>query len=76
VVDQTGLAGTYSFTFEYAGRLDLAGAFPAALPDGEVEPASDFFVALRQQLGLEVKETKGRFDVLVIDRIDRVPTEN
>jgi len=76
VVDKTGLAGTYSFTFEYAGRLDLAGAFPPALPDGEVDTAPDFFAALRLQLGLEVKETKARFDVLVVDRLDRVPTEN
>ncbi len=76
VVDKTGLDGVYSFTFEFAGSWGPGGAFPAARPDGQPDPASNLFDALRQQLGLRLDEGKARLDVLVVDHVDKVPTEN
>lgn len=32
--------------------------------------------ALRDQLGLKLQRKKGPMETLIIDRIDRVPTEN
>jgi uncharacterized protein (TIGR03435 family) len=75
VVDKTGLEGLYSFTLEFSGAWGPGGAF---LPprDGEPDPASTLFDALRQQLGLRLDEGKARLDVLVVDHADRIPTEN
>jgi uncharacterized protein (TIGR03435 family) len=77
VVDKTDLDGKYDFTLEYAGRRNSpGGAFPQPLPDGETDTAPYLFDALRQQLGLILKEGKAALDVLVVDHADRVPTEN
>jgi len=76
VVDKTGLDGRYDFTFEFAGRMSAGGAFPPPLPDGETDTAPALFDALQQQLGLKLEKTKAKLDVLVVDRVDRVPTEN
>jgi uncharacterized protein (TIGR03435 family) len=77
VVDKTGLDGKYDFTLEYAGRRNSpGGAFPQPLPDGEADTAPFLFDALRQQLGLVLKEGKAPIDVLVVDHADKVPTEN
>jgi uncharacterized protein (TIGR03435 family) len=75
VVDKTGLAGLYSFTLEFSGGWGPGGAFLPP-PDGETDPASNLFDALRQQLGLRLDEGKARLDVLVVDHADRIPTEN
>jgi uncharacterized protein (TIGR03435 family) len=74
VIDKTELSGKYSFTLEFelegdvvaqVGDLDDAGG-----------PAPSLFGALQQQLGLKLEEKKLRRDVLVIDHIEKVPTEN
>jgi len=75
VVDKTGLPGTYDFTLEFAGRFQ-SGAYPAPLPDGELDTAPFFFDALRQQLGLQLEEKKEKLPVLVVDSLDKLPTEN
>lgn len=75
VVDKTGLDGTYDFTLEFAGRFQ-SGAYPAPLPDGQLDTAPDLFTALQQQLGLKLEEKKAPLNVLVVDHVDRVPTEN
>jgi uncharacterized protein (TIGR03435 family) len=76
VVDKTGLDGRYDFTFEFAGRMTVGGAYPAPLPDGETDTAPTLFDALQRQLGLKLERGKAKLDVLVVDRVDRVPTEN
>ncbi len=67
IVDCTGLTGTYDFTLEFSA---VAGP-PAGLP-----PAPDLITAVHEQLGLDVVGKKLPFDVLVIESVDRAPTEN
>ncbi len=79
VVDKTGLAGIYDIRMEIAGV-----AFPVAAPDGTLAPAASdpvgggptVFAAV-QQLGLKLtKVADVQVDVMIVDRIDRTPTEN
>ncbi len=73
VVDKTGLTDKYDFTLEYTTAL------PAATPDGIAESsiAPDLAGALQKQLvGLQLVRTKVPFDVLIIDTVDQLPTEN
>jgi uncharacterized protein (TIGR03435 family) len=67
VVDRTGLTGAFDMSVEWALAPD-----PATLPNSPVEDAGPTFLeALREQLGLILKSTKGPVDVLVIDHVER-----
>ncbi len=71
VVDVTGLPGVYDFTLEFSTELssEVGGA--------DVGPeAPDLATALREQLGLQLVARKLPFKVVVIDAIDRFPSEN
>jgi uncharacterized protein (TIGR03435 family) len=69
VVDQTGLKGSYEFKLDWtpAGRLN-------ASPDGTA--GISLFDALEAQLGLKLENRKIPLPTVVIDHIDRVPSEN
>jgi len=71
VVDMTGLADNYDFTLEYAPESTRAGG-PAAEPDA----APSLFTALQEQLGLKLEQSKAQIEVLVVDRVEKTPTEN
>ena len=64
VVDKTGIAGSYDFKLKFA---------TANHPDSNLP---DLFTALQEQLGLKLQPEKIPVDFLVIDRVDKVPTEN
>jgi uncharacterized protein (TIGR03435 family) len=53
-----------------------AGGDPAnrIVPDGDPPPT--IFVALQEQLGLKLEARKGPVELLVIDSVERTPTEN
>jgi uncharacterized protein (TIGR03435 family) len=76
VVDKTGLDGSYDFTFEYAGLPNAGGSHPPPLPDDQTDTAPFLAEALKAQLGLQLEEKKAKLDMLVIDHVDRIPTEN
>jgi uncharacterized protein (TIGR03435 family) len=67
VLDYTGLEGTFDLTLDW--KQDGAAA---------VEGGSDasIFVAINEQLGLKLEPRKVSLDVLVIERINKVPAEN
>jgi uncharacterized protein (TIGR03435 family) len=73
VVDRTGLTGKYDFTLEYSQERKSS---PGADPLGTVVDAGPNIVDAVQQLGLKLESKKAPIDVLVIDHIDKVPTEN
>lgn len=56
----------------------LPGAPPDArqIPDGNDPSGLTLIGALQQQLGLRLHSAKASIDILVIDRVNRVPTEN
>ncbi len=91
VTDATGLKAKYDFTLTYApeqmnGPMGpgpiLAGAAPpagGAAPSAslnEPEPLLDLFGAVQAQLGLKLEPKKGPVELIVIDHIEKTPTEN
>jgi uncharacterized protein (TIGR03435 family) len=84
VFDETGLTGTYDFAITYEPAYGAckgctlggggASAPPPPPPPDEAPPVLS--VALDQQLGLKLERRQRPVDVIVIDRIDRVPVEN
>jgi uncharacterized protein (TIGR03435 family) len=75
VVDKTGLTGQYDFNLKWTPDSwgPVAEEFSWMLPESVSGPS--IFTALREQLGLELKPTKGPVDILVIDRLEH-PSEN
>jgi uncharacterized protein (TIGR03435 family) len=68
VVDRTGLTGTFDIDLQWTSGV--AGPPPggnAASPDD----GPSIFTALQEQLGLRLDSTRGPFDVVVIDAIQR-----
>jgi uncharacterized protein (TIGR03435 family) len=52
------------------------GAEPAGVGGPDSDPGPSLPSALQQQLGLKLESKKGMVDIVVIDRVERVPTEN
>jgi uncharacterized protein (TIGR03435 family) len=76
ITNKTGLTGTYDFTLEYAGAFIAAERLSPDLRDRLDEKGPSIFTALEKQLGLKLEKTKTKAAVLVIDHIDRTPTDN
>ena len=86
VVDKTGLTGIYEFTLQFAGTMSMAGVPPSPPPaeDAAMPAASDpteglpnIFSAVEKQLGLKLVKVKDvPVDMLILDSVDKVPTEN
>jgi uncharacterized protein (TIGR03435 family) len=71
IVDKTGLTGLYDYRLEFS-RLSAS----TPLAEGKVPPVPDLFAAIEQQLGLQLVPKKLPFYVVVVESVDRVPTEN
>jgi len=67
VLDRTGIAGIFDFAVYFR---------PESAAVDEANPEAGIFDALREQLGLRLEARKGPVEMLVIDRIERVPTGN
>jgi len=69
VVDRGGLTGVYDFNIDFV-----------RMPDDPGEPKDDaalpFLTAFQSQLGLRLESKKVPVDVIVIDHIEKTPTEN
>ena len=68
VVDKTGMDGRFGWTLNYTPFSANGNSAGAAAPD--------LFAAIEQQLGLKLEPKKESLRTLVVDRVDRVPTEN
>jgi uncharacterized protein (TIGR03435 family) len=64
VVDRTGLTGVYDFKLDWAGDEKADTTAPS------------LFTALQEQLGLKLQPDKIPVEFLVVDRCDKLPTEN
>ena len=75
VQDQTGLKGVFDFKLEWEpdGLSTPANDLPA--PAG-LSAGASLFTAIQEQLGLKLEGRKGPVEVLVVDHIERTPTEN
>jgi uncharacterized protein (TIGR03435 family) len=64
VADKTGIQGRYDFTLSFA-RVDE--------PDSTLP---SFSTALQEQLGLKLEPAKVPFELVVVDHVEKIPTEN
>jgi uncharacterized protein (TIGR03435 family) len=67
VINQTGLDGQYSFTLDWTPE--------GANPSGPDSPPP-ILAALQEQLGLKMETRKAPVEILFIDRVEKIPTEN
>lgn len=63
VLDQSSLTGKYYFGLEYATGDDADAPFPTLL-------------STVKELGLNLEKHKGPVEMLVVDHIEKIPTEN
>ena len=68
VQNKTGLTGVFDFTLRWAPDTGVAPG------DGQDRPS--LFTAIREQLGFRLVAGKRPTDVVVIDHVERMPTEN
>lgn len=67
VVNETGLQGVFDFTLEWS---------PDEMKPGLESSGASLFTAVQEQLGLKLEARKGPVEVLVVDHIEKMPTEN
>lgn len=65
IMDQTGLAGSYDFTLTFTMTRNIDDPAGGSLLD-----------AIQDQLGLRLERRKAPLERIVIDRIERIPTDN
>jgi uncharacterized protein (TIGR03435 family) len=67
VIDKTGLTGRYDINLSFAPNTSLA-ATDSSLPS--------IFTAFQEQLGLKLVPEKVPVEMIVIDNLEKTPTEN
>jgi len=75
VTDATGLEGVFTFALDWTPDETQR----LAVPDESAAPnqaGPSIFAALQEQLGLKLEGRKAPVEILVVDRMERVPTEN
>ena len=86
VVDKTGLTGAYDVALDFSPEgmgpgpkgpgPGAGGGNPAELPRDSNDSGPTIFTALQEQLGLKLESRKGPVDLLVVDSVEKMPTEN
>ncbi len=84
VTDSTGLTGKYDIVLTYSADSAPNGGLrvsnPDANPDNSFvpsgEPVQDLFGAIQAQLGLRLESRRGPVPTVIIEKADRIPTEN
>jgi uncharacterized protein (TIGR03435 family) len=69
VIDKTGVEGVYDFEFRWMPDDQAANA-------GDAETAPSLFTALGETIGVRLQRQKVPMDVIVVDHVERVPSEN
>ena len=65
VVDRTGIPGSFRLRLWYTRYTSTSES-----------EGPDIFAAVREQLGLRLEPGRGPVETLIVDRADKVPTEN
>jgi uncharacterized protein (TIGR03435 family) len=77
VVDETGLTGIYDFTLNLEPYIIDPQTGKAILDSrGAIDQELGYIQALPQQLGLRLERKTAPLEVMVIDRVEKDPTEN
>ena len=76
VVNQTGLRALYDLKLEWTPEAALESPNGTGIESAAEPGGPSFFTALQEQLGLRLESRKVSADVVLVDRIERVPTEN
>jgi uncharacterized protein (TIGR03435 family) len=86
VVDMTGLTGSYDFDLEFTQEDYMAMLIRSAIAAGITMPpealrmlsgsSGDSLTNALDRLGLKMENRKAPLEVLVVDRIEKAPTEN
>jgi uncharacterized protein (TIGR03435 family) len=75
VVDATGLTGLWDFRLDWTPLSGgLAGL--GAAPGQEFDTGTTIFATMEKNLGIKLEQREQSTPVIVIDHVDRVPTEN
>ena len=80
VIDGTDLKGKYDFSLDWAPDIyNSRATTPTAeggIPAASEPSGPNIFTALQEQLGLKLQPKKVTIEILVIDHIEKTPTEN
>lgn len=78
VEDQTALKGVFDFTLDWSPdtNVGIEGVDGSPAPSAGLRNGPSLFTALREQLGLRLDARKGQVEVVVIDHIETVPSQN
>jgi uncharacterized protein (TIGR03435 family) len=77
VTDDTGLKGIYDISLHWSGTgVNLSASASEVPDDTAIESQPTLLQAVQEQLGLKLVPKKGQIDVLVIDHIEKLPTED
>jgi len=74
VTDGTGLKGNYDIKLRWTGLQAPAASEPADI--GGADSLPSIFSALQEQLGLKLEPRKAPIEYIVVDKAEKVPTEN
>jgi uncharacterized protein (TIGR03435 family) len=75
VRDMTGLSGNYEVNLKWTPEDKLLAGADNTSPDPGDRPPS-IFTALQEQLGLKLEPRNFPMQIVVVDHVERVPTEN
>jgi uncharacterized protein (TIGR03435 family) len=71
VVNNTGLSGRYDV------KINVGKYIPdGSGKDGPFDPVAMIITSLQEELGLKLESKKVRLDLLIVDRVEKVPVEN
>jgi uncharacterized protein (TIGR03435 family) len=75
VVDATDLKGAWDFRLDWTPLSGGLAGLPAA-PGQEFDTGTTIFRTMEKNLGLRLEQREQSMPIIVIDQVDRLPTEN
>ena len=76
VLNMTDLKGCYTLSIEWVPELRQPEATAGAAPPAEPVSGVTLMVAVQEQLGLKLEVRKAPVDIVVVDTVSKLPTEN